>query len=302
MCPQHISGAPADAAANRRRLSLTLGIMAVYMAAEVVGGLITNSLALLADAGHMLTDVAALGLSLFALRMAARTPTSRRTYGWHRMEILAALANGVTLVTVALFILFEAWRRFQNPPQVQGALMFGIATGGLAVNALGLYILGHGRGQNLNVRGAWLHVLTDAMGSVGAMASGALIWALDWRWADPLASVLIAMLVVYSSWSLLRETVEILLEGAPGHIDVEEVRRTLSACVPGIRNVRDLHIWTISSGRVALTARVVPDDFDECSKRDVLIAIHDMLSERFGIHHATIQIEPAEFLMPDGPF
>lgn len=263
------------------------------MLAEAVGGWLTGSLALLADAGHMLSDVAALGLSLFAMWMARRPPTSRRTYGYHRTEILAALANGATLVAISLVILFEAWERFRNPTEVNAAGMMGIAVGGLLVNLASLWILHEGRSESLNVRGAWLHVLTDALGSVQAIAAGVLIWAFGWRWADPAASVLIALLVIYSSWSLLKESTEILMEHAPSHIDVDEVRHAM-ASIPGVLEVHDLHVWTITSGMESLSAHVVVRE--ERYRCDVLEEIRTVLHDRFGLHHMTVQMETETFV------
>ena len=277
---------------NRSRLALTLGLAAVYMLAEVVGGWLTGSLALLADAGHMLSDVGALGLSLFAMWMARRPPTSRRTFGYHRMEILAALANGATLVAISIFVLAEAVQRFQHPREVDAPVMMGIATGGLLVNLAGLWILSAGRDDNLNVRGAWLHVLTDALGSVQAIAAGALIWAFGWQWADPAASVLIALLVVYSSWSLLKEATGVLMESAPSHIDVDEVRNAMIG-INGVIEVHDLHVWTITSGMETLSAHVVVEE--GCYDCDVLTEIRTALHERFGIHHMTVQMETETF-------
>lgn len=287
----HHHGASAGSR-NRRRLALALGFSAAYMLAEAVGGWLTGSLALLADAGHMLSDVAALGLSLFAMWMAGRPPTPKRTYGYHRMEILAALANGATLVAISFFILSEAVERFRNPPEVNAPVMMGIAAGGLLVNLASLWILHEGRGDNLNVRGAWLHVLMDTLGSVQALAAGALIWAFGWRWADPAASVLIAVLVVFSSWNLLKEATSVLMESVPAHIDVDEVLAVLLG-LPGVLEVHDLHIWTITSGLESLSAHVVVEDARyDC---ELLGEIRTALHDRFGIDHLTIQIETAAF-------
>jgi cobalt-zinc-cadmium efflux system protein len=209
-------GHASQGSANRKRLAVTLGLVTAYMVAETIGGLLTNSLALLADAGHMLSDAAALALSLFAIWLANRPAGSRFTYGYYRSEILAALVNGATLVAISIFILVEAFERMRQPPEVQGALMMAIATGGLVINLIGLRILSAGRSQSLNLRGAWLHVLTDALGSIGAIGAGLFIWVFGWAWADPAASVLIGLLVIYSSWSLLKETVAVLMESAPG--------------------------------------------------------------------------------------
>lgn len=277
---------------SRHRLALTLGLAAIYMVAEIIGGLWTGSLALLADAGHMFSDVASLALSLFAAWVSERPPTSRRTYGFYRTEILAAMVNGATLVAIAVYILFEAYHRFRDPREVIGPVMMAIAVGGLAVNLLGLWLLSAGRDDNLNVRGAWLHVLTDALGSVGAIAAGALIWGFGWQWADPLASVLIAILVIYSSWRLLAEAVAVLMESAPHGIDVDEVRAAMGAA-PGVVDVHDLHVWSITSGLDSLSAHVVIEDGRSHSQ--LLTALRAMLDERFGIVHVTIQIEPVDF-------
>ena len=287
----HSHGGSAGAQ-NRKRLAIVLVLVTAYMVAEVVGGLLTNSLALLADAGHMLSDAAALALSLFAIWIAQKPPTPKHTYGYYRTEILAALVNGATLVAISIYIFYEAYERIGEPPEVQGALMMAIATGGLLINLLGLWILNAGRGESLNVQGAWLHVLTDALGSVGAMVAGGLIWAFGWNWADPVASVVIGILVIYSSWGLLKETVAVLMEGTPGHIDVDEMREVIRA-VPGVRAVHDLHVWTITSGMVAMSGHVVVDDghYGEAILRDIREPLH----ERFGIDHATIQLETEGF-------
>lgn len=275
-------------AGNRRRLALTLGLAATYMLAEAVGGWLTGSLALLADAGHMFSDAAALGLSLFAMWIAQRPPTPQRTWGFYRTEILAALINGATLLALSVWVVIEAVERFRSPAEVDAPVMMAISVGGLVVNLIGLRILSGGRNENLNVQGAWLHVLTDALGSVQAIAAGAVIWAFGWQWADPLASILISLLVVYSAWHLLRETVGVLMEGTPSHIDLDDVRDTL-ARLPGVAGVHDLHVWTITSGMVALSAHLVVET--ESASRTLLRTVRTALHDRFGIHHATVQIE-----------
>jgi cobalt-zinc-cadmium efflux system protein len=277
---------------NQRRLAITLGLSLVYMLAEFLGGLFTGSLALLADAGHMLSDAAALLLSLFAIWIAQRPPTPRRTWGFHRTEILAALANGATLVAISIYVIIEAFERFRKPEHVNAPVMVGIAVGGLLVNLISLRILGGGKSENLNVRGAWLHVLTDAFGSAQAILAGVLIWAFGWNWADPVASVLISLLIIYSAWDLLRETVAVLMEGAPGHIDVDEVRDTLCG-ISGVVAVHDLHVWTITSGMECLSAHVVvADEAIACS---MLARVRSTLHDRFGLDHLTIQVEPVAF-------
>ena len=275
---------------------IVLVLVTIYMVAEVIGGLLTNSLALIADAGHMLSDAGALALSLFAIWIAKRPPTPQHTYGYYRTEILAALINGATLVAISFYIFYEAYHRFGEPPHVQGALMMGIASGGLLINLLGLWILSGGREESLNVRGAWLHVLTDALGSVGAIVAGALIWAFGWNWVDPAVSVIIGLLVIFSSWHLLRETVNVLMEGAPGHIDVDGVRDTIRA-VPGVLEVHDLHVWTITSGMVSLSAHVVVER-DRYDQR-VLTAVRESLHDQYGIDHVTIQLERLDFTEPN---
>jgi cobalt-zinc-cadmium efflux system protein len=274
--------------ANTRRLSLTLALVLVYMGAEIVGGLLADSLALLADAGHMLSDAGALSLTLFAMRFARRPAPAQRTYGSYRAEILAALVNGATLVAVAIYIFGEAFARLKAPPEVQGGLMLAVASGGLFVNVLGLWILRGGHDDNLNMQGAWLHVLTDALGSLQAIVAGALIWTLGWSWVDPVASVLIGLLVIYSSWSLIRQSVTVLMEGAPGHIDVDAVRTALLE-LPHVLNVHDLHVWTITSGFVALSAHVTCPGED--NHDPLLRDARTMLAERFSIRHTTIQID-----------
>ncbi len=289
--PRHVS-----ARSNRRRLIIALVLAASYMVAEVVGGLLTGSLALLADAGHMVSDVFALSLSALAITIAQRPATPRRTYGYYRTEILAALVHGVLLVCVAVYIFIEAYRRLDSPPEVLGGPMLLVAAGGLVVNVVGLFILNAGKDESLNIRGAWLHVLSDALGSLGVIAAGALVWVFGWYWADPVASILIAMLVVYASWSLVAEALAVLMEGAPAHIDVEEVERSIAE-LGGVLAVHDLHVWTITSGMVSLSGHVVATDGRTGSS--LLQEICDLLHGRFGIDHATIQIERSDFREPD---
>lgn len=282
----------ASRADERRRLAWVLCLVGVYLVAEVVGGFLTGSLALLADAGHMFSDVAALTLSLFAIWLAQRPTSVERTFGFHRIEILAALANGVALLAVALLILIEAGERLRAPSEVLGGPMLAVAVGGLLVNLAGLWILRGGKEANLNVRGAWLHVLSDALGSIGAIAAGGLVWAFGWTRADPIASIAISLLVIFASWQLLRETVGVLMEAAPRHIDVEQVARALTE-TPGVVAVHDLHVWTITSGLVSLSCHV--ESSHERPDRELLGALQRVLRQRFDIEHVTIQIEPADF-------
>ena len=280
---------------NIRRLRIALAVAAGYMVAEVIGGLVSGSLALLADAGHMLSDLFALSMSIIAIRIAQRPPTPNRTYGYFRTEILAALGHGVLLVCVSVAIFLEAWERLFEPRDVQAGLMAAVAAGGLAANLVGLVVLRAGSHDNLNVRGAWLHVLSDALGSVGALAAAGAIWAFGWHWADTAASVCIGLLVIYSSWSLLREALDILMEAAPGHIDVPEIHRSITD-LPGVLAVHDLHVWTITSGMVALSGHVVAGDSEPHAR--LLQTICDQLRARFGIEHSTIQLETPDFEEP----
>ncbi len=270
-----------------RRLGWTLGLVLAYAGAEVAGGLMSGSLALIADAGHMLSDAASLALTMFAIHFARRPASATRTFGYYRAEILAALTNGVALIVVALLVFIEAIERFSNPTPVEAPTMLMVAAGGLVINLVGLWLLRGGNKESLNVRGAWLHVLTDALGSAQAIAAGVLIWLFGWYWVDPLASVLISILVVYSAWSLLRQSVAVLMEGAPGHIDVDLVRKALQE-IPGVDEVHDLHIWTITSGFVALSAHLVVPD--EAVRSDVMTRSDACLTQ-FGISHSTLQLD-----------
>lgn len=273
---------------NRRRLTVVLALTFLYMLAEVIGGFLTNSLALLSDAGHMLADVASLMLALLALWFAARPATTRKTYGYYRMEILAALANGAALVVISLLISYEAFQRIKSPEEVKGYALTLIAIGGLAVNALSAFVLHSASRENLNMRGAFLHVMGDAVGSVGAIVAGVLIWRWGWALADPLISLAICLLIIYSSWQLIRESVNILLEGTPSHINIHAVVEAMHT-VPGVTDVHDLHVWTISSGMEALSAHVTIES--GVAHRAVLEGLQAQLRSAFNIGHVTIQIE-----------
>lgn len=273
---------------NRRRLMMVLVLTFTYMLAEAAGGYFTNSLALLSDAGHMLTDVASLILAMLALWFAARPITPKKTYGYYRLEILAALANGVALVVISLLIFYEALQRIEQPEAVAGFEVMLIATGGLAINGISAWLLHSASEENLNMRGAFLHVISDALGSVGAIAAGLLVWWKGWALADPLISIAMCVLIVYSSWQLIRESVNILLEGTPSHINIRAVIECLHA-VEGVMDVHDLHVWTISSGKEALSAHVTIQP--GASHRLVLYALQNRLLSEFNIGHLTIQIE-----------
>lgn len=284
---------------NEKRLAVVLVLVLFYMVAEVIGGLLTNSLALLADAGHMLSDAAALGLALFAVWFARRPAPSQHTFGYYRTEILAALANGATLIAIALFIFVEALQRFREPPQVEAGLMMAVAAGGLVVNLVGMWILRSGREGSLNVRGAWLHLVTDMLGSLQAIVAGGLILWLGWTWADPAASVAIALLVIFSAWGLLKESVSVLMQRAPGHLDVDELRSAILG-MEGVTGICDLHVWTVTSGMESMSAHVVVQDGS--GGPDMLQRVRDLAHDRFGIGHVTIQLEPEAFEEPPSFF
>jgi cobalt-zinc-cadmium efflux system protein len=274
--------------AHRGRLAMVLVLALFSTVAEIVGSWLADSLALWADAGHMFSDAAALGLSLFAAWIAERPPTPEHSYGYRRAEILAALVNAATLIAISIVIFIQAIKRFSEPPAVEGGWVMAIAFGSFLVSLLGMALLHRDKSENLNVRGAWLHMMTDALGTLAAVGAGGLILAFGWNWADPVASIIIGLLVIYSSWALLKEAIAILMERTPDDLDIEAVRAALAGG-PGVREVHDLHAWTITSGMVSLSAHVIVAN--EQSPRDALRAAREVLHERFGLDHVTIQVE-----------
>ncbi|MCX6023029.1 MAG: cation diffusion facilitator family transporter [Chloroflexi bacterium] len=266
---------------------IVLGLTTAYMLTEVVGGLLTNSLALLADAGHMLTDILGLTMALVAIRFAQRPATPSKTYGFFRMEILAALGNSVVLLGIAAFITYEAWERFQTPLEVQSIPMLAIAVGGLMVNLIGVWLLRAGAGESLNVQGAFLELLSDLLGSLGVIIAAGVIFFTGWLPADPLISVVIGLFILPRTWYLLKSALDVLLEAAPTHIKVAEVEATMRS-VSGVLSVHDLHIWTITSGFVAMSGHVLIADRPSA---DVLHDLQSQLRPRFGINHMTLQVE-----------
>lgn len=271
-----------------QRLKWALAISSAYFFAELIAGFLTNSLALLSDAGHMMSDVGAMTLSLFAFRMAGRPATHQSTYGFHRMEILAALFNGLFLWLIVGIIFAAAFNRFHSPPEVESLGMMIVAIVGLIVNVVAAAILHGGHHHNLNLRGAFLHVVSDAFGSVGAIVAGFIMLTTGWYLADPLISVFIGVLVLFSSWSLVKDSLSVLMQAVPKGIQLEEVRRTIEA-VDGVSAVHDLHVWAVTSDIFTLSAHAVVEnggDFHE-----VLNGIEDTLKERYNIEHTTIQLE-----------
>ena len=281
----------ADRAADRGRLAIVLGITLAVLVVQVAGGLATGSLALLADAGHLLTDAAGIGLALTASIVAGRPATSARTFGWHRLEILAAVVNAVLLLGVAGFVLAEAWRRLADPPEIAAPGMLLVALAGLGGNAVSLWLLRGGHQRNLNVRGAYLEVFGDLLGSVGAVTAAVVIALTGLEVADVIASALIAVLIVPRTFSLLREAAGVLLEGTPRGMDLTHVRAHIME-VPGVAGVHDLHAWTITSGMHVLSAHVVLTD--AARGCDVLDRLGECLSGHFDVEHSTFQLEGPE--------
>jgi cobalt-zinc-cadmium efflux system protein len=272
---------------SRRRLMLALAITAVVMVVEFVGGWLAGSLALLADAGHMLADAAALAVALFAAWIAQRPATAQRSFGFMRIEILAALVNGAVLIAIAIGIGVEAWRRLREPPPVNGGLLLAVASVGLVANIAAVAILHRGHQHSLNQRGAYLHVLGDLLGSVGALLAGAIVLIAGWTIADPLISLLIGVLVLVSAWRLVKESTDVLLEATPPHIALADVHDRI-ASVPGVDSVHDLHLWTVTSGVVAMSGHLVvrnPTD-----NQPVLEEVQDRM-RALGINHVTVQVE-----------
>jgi cobalt-zinc-cadmium efflux system protein len=275
---------------SQKRLAIVLGLTAVYMIVEVVGGWLSGSLALIADAGHMLADVAALSLALFATWFSSRPATPNKTFGYYRLEILAALINGVVLILIALLVSYEAYERWYVPPKIESDLMIGIAIGGLLINMTCAAVLHKDHKHNLNMHGAWLHIISDALGSIGAITAGLIIYFYGWTLADPLVSLLINGLIIWSSWQLVRESTNVLLEGTPAHINLVAVEEAILE-TSGVEAVHDLHVWTITSGREALSAHVV--HMDSIKPPELLKILREKLHDRFGVDHLTIQMETA---------
>ena len=274
--------------ASRRALLVVLALTLAFTVAEVVGGLLTGSLALLADAAHMVSDVLALGLALVALTLARRPSTPRRSFGFQRAEILAAFVNGLALVAVSGWIVWEALQRLDDPPEILGGWMLVVALGGLAVNAASAAILSRSKGDSLNVDAALRHVIADLLGSAGVLVAALVVVLTDWRPIDPIVSIAIAVLIALSAWGILRDSSAILMEQTPAGIDAGAVARAI-VTVPGVTKVHDLHVWRITSGFDALSAHVLVGRGEDCHalRRDV----ERVLAERFGITHTTLQVD-----------
>jgi cation diffusion facilitator family transporter len=288
----HDHGTGTAAAGQRGRLAVVLALTVGVLVVEVVGAALSGSLALLADAGHMATDALGIGLALGAVTLAQRAPRGRRTFGWQRLEILAAVANGVLLLGVCAFVVVEAIRRIGHPPDIASGTMLAVATFGLAVNLIGLAVLRAGRQSSLPVRGAYLEVLGDALGSVAVVVAAAVIALTDWTPADTVASLIVGALVLPRAWQLLREALDVLLEAAPRGVDLDRVREHMKG-VDGVLDVHDLHAWTITSGMPVLSAHVVVTDeaLDAGHGGRVLDALCSCLGTHFDVDHCTFQLE-----------
>lgn len=275
---------------HQRSLFIAFILTLVYMVAEVAGGLATGSLALLSDAAHMGTDVLGLGMALAAVHLASRPTSSQRTWGTYRLEVLAALANGVLLFGVAGYLLFEAWRRFSAPEQISGVPMLVIAAVGLAINVVSIRLLRAGAKESLNVKGAYLEVVSDMLGSVGVIVAGAVVVTTGWAYADPIIGAGIGLFILPRTWRLCAQAVRIIMEIAPPDLDVNEVRTALGS-LAGVTEVHDLHLWTLTSGIEAASCHVVMSD--GADSHQVLDSVSGLLRDRFGVAHSTIQCEAA---------
>jgi cobalt-zinc-cadmium efflux system protein len=281
--PQH-----AHKPSGKKRLTIALCIIGCWFLVELMGGIYANSLALLADAAHMLTDLAALGLSLFALNISARPATHEKTYGYMRAEILAALANGVFLILISLYIFYEAYQRFLEPPEVKSVPMLVIASAGLLANLITAKLLFKSRKENLNLRGAFLHVLGDTLGSLGAVTAGIMMAVWKWYLADPIVSFIVGGLILLSAWSLVKESVDVLLESTPRHLNIARILSDLGN-MDGVTSVHDLHVWSIASGTTAMSCHIVLKSNEDAE--GALSESGRLMREKYGIEHTTIQVE-----------
>ncbi len=283
--------AAAGRSASSRRLAIALGLTASFLVVEAVAGFLSGSLALLSDAGHMLTDVGALALALYAQALAARTRTGRHTFGFRRAEILAALINGIVLGASAVWVIVEATTRFRDPPALQGPVVLVVAGVGLVINLVSALVLVRDSGRNVNVRAAMAHVLSDAAGSVAAIVAGVFILTLGWNLADPLASIAISLLILLGAWRLVRDSVDVLMEGVPRSIDVAQVEKAVRD-TPGVADLHDLHVWSVSEGFPIVTVHVVLSPGYHGT--DVARAVAIRVEQRLGITHLTVQPEPPD--------
>jgi len=285
----HVTSA---AGRNKKSLAIVFGLTSFYLIVEVIGGLWTGSLALLADAGHMLTDVAGVGLALLAIWFAEKPASPERTYGYYRVEILAALTNAVVLILISLYILYEAYERYKNPPEVQSAAMLGVAAIGLVINIIGMYILRAGSEESLNMKGAYFEVLSDMLTSIGVIIAGVIMLTTCWYYADPIISAGIGLFILPRTWALLKDAVGVLIEGTPSDVDLPKLRESLEK-LKGVAGIHDLHVWSLTSGVNAMSVHAVLAEGAEHD--DVLARVHEHATENFKISHVTVQTERGDF-------
>lgn len=274
---------------NERPLWIALVLTTTFLVAEILGGILTNSLALISDAAHMFTDSAALAVSLAAIRIGKRPADSQRTFGYYRFEILAAAFNAILLFLVAIYILYEAYQRLNNPPEIQSGTMLLVAAFGLVVNLISMRLLSSGKDASLNVKGAYLEVWSDMLGSIGVIIGALVIRYTGWSWVDSAIAVGIGLWVLPRTWTLLKASMNVLLEGTPEGLGLDEVKEALSR-IPGVASVHDLHVWSITSGKSSLTAHIVQDG-EVADSQALLLSIRELVASKYDIHHSTIQIE-----------
>lgn len=292
----HGGAIPSAAGRHRKPLYAALALTLTYMTAEIVGGIWTGSLALIADAAHMATDAGGLGLALFAIHFAQKAATPQKTYGYLRTEILAALVNAVVLLLLTVYILYEAYQRFRSPPEILGGPMLAVAAVGLVVNLVSMKLLSAGSSESLNVRGAYFEVFSDMLGSLGVIIAASIILYSGWTLADPIIGAGIGLFIVPRTWKLLSQAVHILMEGVPTEIDLPELEKALLK-ISGVVAVHDLHVWTITSGTDSLTGHLVVSDMKDAAA--VLKSAKVVLEEKFKIDHVTIQVEDEEIRMAE---
>jgi len=274
------------------RLGLSLALTAVFVIVEIAAGVFSNSLALLTDAAHNFTDVIALGLSWFAVRLATRPSSASRTYGYHRAGILVALVNSTTLVVISLGIFYSAYQRFQSPPEVKSGVMIVVGLLAFVVNLVTALLVRQGSGEDLNLRSAYLHLMGDVLSTLGAVVAGVIIFFTDWNWLDPLVSVFIGILILWNAWGILRETVDILLESTPRDVDMDAMIRDMSQ-VKGVLGVHDLHVWSITQSMRTMSAHILTDDIAISAGREIQNQLNGLLADNYHITHATLQLECA---------
>jgi len=289
MSHQHHAAEQRDANASQP-LKITLFLVLVIMVAEILGGVFSNSLALLSDAGHMLTDALALGLSLLAMNLARRPATATKTFGYLRAEIMAALANGVVLILISVVIFYEAYQRFQATATIKGPLMLIVAGIGLVANIIGLYLLRHGSRKSINVKAAFWHIIGDTMSSVGVIAAGIIIQLTGWTLADPILAIVIGVVILWGAVRIVKESLDILLESVPPHVEMKKVTAAIKR-VSGVEDIHEIHIWTITSGVYALSAHLKITDRMVSQSSDIMTLVNRILASEFNITHTTLQLE-----------